>query len=187
VPEIVNVKDRLVWLDMEMTGLDPVRCVPLQVAVVVTTSELEELESLEITIWQPDSALETMEPFVRRMHTTNKLLDDVRKSETSVAEAEKRMMAMLCRWTTYREGILCGNSIHTDRRFLQQYFPVFEGYLHYRMVDVSSLKELVRRWYGSDALFSKGVGAHTALSDIKESIAELKHYRATVLKPPAPR
>lgn len=176
-------KDRLVWLDMEMTGLDPDVCVPVQVALVITNSELEELDSMELTIWQPESKLETMEPFVRRMHTSNKLLDEVRKSEISVAEAERKMMAMISRWSVYREAILCGNSIHTDRTFLRKYFPVFEGFLHYRMVDVSSLKELVRRWYGNDALFNKGVGAHTALSDIRESIAELKHYRTTVLRP----
>src|SRR5262245_58936069 len=138
---------------MEMTGLDPARCVPVQVADVITTSDLVELDNLELTIWQPESALATMEPFVRNMHTQNGLLEQVKKSEISRAEAEKRMMALLTRWTPYREGILCGNSIHTDRRFLQEYFPVFEGYLHYRMVDVSSLKELVRRWYGQDALF----------------------------------
>lgn len=178
-----EARDRLVWLDMEMTGLDPETCVPVQAAIVVTTSELEELDALELTIWQPESALETMEPFVRRMHTTNKLLDEVRKSEISVAEAERKMMALLAKWTTYREGILCGNSIHTDRTFLRKYFPVFEGFLHYRMVDVSSLKELIKRWYGPEALFNKGVGAHTALSDIRESIAELKHYRAMVMKP----
>ncbi len=176
-------KDRLIWLDMEMTGLDPETCVPVQVAMVITNSELDELDSVEVTIWQPDSALETMEPFVRRMHTNNKLIEDVRKSETSLPESERKLMALLVRWSAYREGILCGNSIHTDRRFLQKYFPVVDGFLHYRMVDVSSLKELAKRWYPPDVLFSKGIGAHTALSDIRESIAELKHYRTSLLRP----
>ncbi|MFO0723949.1 MAG: oligoribonuclease [Myxococcota bacterium] len=176
-------KDRLVWLDMEMTGLDPKTCVPLQVAMIITDSELKELDSVELTIWQPASALERIEPFVRKMHTQNGLLEAVQRSEVSVADAEKKLMGMLSRWTPYREGILCGNSIHTDRRFIEAYFPVVDGYLHYRMVDVSSMKELVRRWYGPEVSFTKGIGAHTALSDIRESIGELKHYRATVMKP----
>lgn len=177
-----DTKDRLVWLDMEMTGLDPLTCVPVQVAVVITNNQLQELDAMELTIWQPESALSLMEPYVRNMHTQNGLLEQVKKSDVSVAEAERRMMAMLTKWTAYREGILCGNSIHTDRRFLERYFPVVDGFLHYRMVDVSSLKELVRRWYGSNAIFSKALGLHTALSDIRESIAELQHYRATVMK-----
>ena len=176
-------KDRLVWLDMEMTGLDPKTCVPVQVAMVVTDSELVVLDSVELTIWQPQAALHRMEPFVRKMHTQNGLIEAVKASEVSVADAEKKLMAMLSRWTAYREGVLCGNSIHTDRRFLEAYFPIVDGYLHYRMVDVSSIKELVRRWYGGEANFTKGIGAHTALSDIQESIAELRHYRKTVMKP----
>jgi oligoribonuclease len=176
-------KDRLVWLDMEMTGLSVDACVPLQVAMVVTNGELVELDALELTVWQPDSRLETMEPFVRKMHTTNGLLEQVRRSEVSVADAERQLMAMLVKWTGYREGILCGNSIHQDRKFLERYFPLVDGFLHYRMIDVSSLKELAKRWYGSEASFNKGRGLHTALSDIRESIQELQHYRATVLRP----
>jgi oligoribonuclease len=177
-------RDHLVWLDMEMTGLDPDVCVPVQVAIIVTSSDLVELDSLELTIWQPESALMTIQPFVRRMHTENGLLEQVRKSELGIHEAEHAMMALVTRWCGYRQAILAGNSIHTDRIFLRKYFPVFDGYLHYRMVDVSSLKELVRRWYGPDAMFSKNAGKHTALSDIKESIAELRHYRQVVMKAP---
>jgi oligoribonuclease len=176
-------RDHLVWLDMEMTGLDVDTCVPLQVAMVVTSSELTELDALELTIWQPDAALATIEPFVRRMHTDNGLLEAVRHSELGIREAEQGMLSLITRWCGYRQAILAGNSIHTDRTFLARYFPVFEGYLHYRMVDVSSLKELVRRWYGPDALYSKPSGKHTALSDIRESIDELRHYRAQVMKP----
>jgi len=178
-------KDRLVWLDMEMTGLDPLRDVPLQMAVIITSSELEELASVEVTIWASEAAIAGMEPIPRDMHIANGLLNEVRKSPYSVADSEKKVMELLAKWVPYREGILCGNSIHQDRRFLQRYFPVIDGYLHYRMVDVSSIKELAKRWYGQDAMYSKGKGTHTALSDVRESIEELKHYRQKVMIPSA--
>lgn len=176
-------KDHLVWLDMEMTGLDPDVCVPLQIAVVITNKDLEELASCEETIWQPESVLERMEPIVTEMHTTNGLLDAVRKSRTSLVEAERKVMAVVAAHTGVGEGVLAGNSIHQDRRFIQKYFPVLHGYLHYRMVDVSTIKELGRRWYGSSALYSKGTTDHTALSDVRESIKELAHYRRSMFKP----
>lgn len=173
-------KDGLVWLDMEMTGLEPADCVPLQVAVVITGPDLKELDALEVTIWQPSASLANMSPFVRQMHTDNGLLDEVRSSSQSVEDAQRKMMEILTKWCEYRQGVLAGNSIHADRRFLAKYFPVVDGYLHYRMVDVSSIKELCRRWYGPDSSFVKTEGKHTALSDIRESIAELRHYREKV-------
>ena len=176
-------REPLVWLDMEMTGLDPERCAPIEVAIVMTTPELEELDHMEMVIWQPDEVLDRMEPFVRRMHTDNGLLAKVKASEFSLADAERKMMAVLARWTKPGEGVLSGNSIHQDRRFIAKYFPTVHGYLHYRMVDVSTLKELSRRWYGPEALYAKGNTDHTALSDVRSSIAELKHYRAAVFKP----
>lgn len=169
----------LVWLDMEMTGLDPETCVPLQVAMILTDGELNELEAIELTLWQPESALETMEPFVRKMHTTNGLLEEVRKSTTSLAQSEQQLLKLLASHCQYQHGVLCGNSIHQDRRFLNAYFPTFANYLHYRMVDVSSFKEVIRRWYGVDHQYMKSeVGAHTALADTRESINELRHYRS---------
>jgi oligoribonuclease len=174
-------KDVLVWLDMEMTGLDPKECVPIEVAIVITSKDLLELDSIERTIWQPESNLEKMEPFVRNMHTVNGLLERVRKAETSLAKVEKDLVAMLMKWCAPNEGILAGNTIHQDRRFLVEYFPAFERLLGYRMVDVSSIKELVKRWYPSST-FSKSKGQHTALSDIHESIDELRHYKANVMK-----
>jgi oligoribonuclease len=173
-------KDCLVWLDMEMTGLEPDTCVPLQVAVVITGPQLEELDALEVTIWQPSASLAHMCPFVRQMHTDNGLLDEVRSSSQSIDDAQRKMMEILCKWCEYRQGVLAGNSIHADRRFLVKYFPVVDGYLHYRMVDVSSIKELTRRWYPNDTSFVKTEGKHTALSDIRESIAELRHYKENV-------
>jgi oligoribonuclease len=178
-----NARTPLIWLDMEMTGLDPSRCVPLQVAIVLTDPELRELDAMELAIWQPEDALMQMEPFVRRMHTDNGLLERVRASETSVAQAERAMMQLVTRRCPFGTGVLAGNSIHTDRRFLQVYFPAFDRYLHYRMVDVSSLKELALRWYGRDALFTKHLQLHTALEDVRESIDELRHYREHLMKP----
>lgn len=176
-------KDLLVWLDMEMTGLDPEVCVPIEVAMIITTAELEELDHMEAVIWQPDQALDRMEPIVRRMHSSNGLLEKVRKADGSLRDAEKKMVHMLARWTKPGEGVLCGNSIHQDRRFLAKYFPVVNGYLHYRMVDVSTIKELGKRWYGQGALYNKGSSDHTALSDVRESVKELAHYRKSMFKP----
>ena len=175
----------IVWLDMEMTGLDPVTCVPLQVAVVLTDNDLNEVAALEMDVWAPEPALAVMEPFVRKMHTDNGLLERVRKSDISVAQAEQKMMSLLSQHCDYRTAILSGNSIHQDRRFMDVYFPVLSGFLHYRMIDVSSIKELIRRWYGESYTFRKGDATHTALLDIRESIAELKHYRSFFNAPSA--
>ncbi len=174
----------LVWLDMEMTGLEPTQDVPIEVAVVITDGNFNELGTYEAVIWQPPEALDRMSPFVRKMHTKNGLLEKVRRSELSVANAERKMVELLLNHAPFRTGVLAGSSIHQDRRFLVEYFPVFEGLLHYRMIDVSSVKELARRWYGDDAMFNKGEGDHTALSDIRASIDELDHYRNTLFKAP---
>jgi oligoribonuclease len=180
-----TTKDALVWLDMEMTGLDPEENVPIEVAIIVTTKELVELDVFETTIWQPESKLALMSPYVRNMHTVNGLLARVQRSEIELQRAEKNMIATLAKHCAPFDGVLCGNSIHQDRRFLVKYFPAFERLLSYRMVDVSSIKELVKRWYGPSAAFTKAKGEHTALSDIRESIEELKHYRANFMKPQA--
>lgn len=177
-----EAKELLVWLDMEMTGLDPERCVPIEVAMLITNAELVELDSMEAVIWQPDSELEKMEPIVRKMHTDNGLIEKVRKADGSLMDAERKMIDLLSRWVRPREGVLCGNSIHQDRKFLARYFPVVNGYLHYRMIDVSTIKEIGRRWYGNDVLYTKGSSDHTALADVRESINELAHYRKSMFK-----
>ncbi len=176
----------LIWLDMEMTGLDPDICVPIEVAIIVTDSNLAELGSMEGVVHQPDTALASMDDFVRKMHTHNGLLDKVRAATESLAEVEERMCALVKNHVAPGGGVLAGNSIHTDRRFVDRYFPRLAKLLHYRMVDVSSLKELVRRWYGEDALFAKPESDHTALRDIRTSIAELAHYRAELFVTPRP-
>jgi oligoribonuclease len=172
----------LVWVDLEMTGLDVDSCGIIEMAVVVTGKDLEPRAELERVVWQPDEVLDRMSPFVRDMHTKNGLLEKVRSSKTSVADVENEALALLATHCKFREGILAGNSIHTDRRFLARYMPAFERFLHYRQVDVSTLKVLMRAWYPGGAAFEKEGKEHTALADIRESIAELRHYRKTFLR-----
>jgi oligoribonuclease len=172
----------LIWLDMEMTGLDPEQCVPIEVAVVVTDASLGELATMEAVIHQPDSALEQMSEIVREMHTANGLIDRVRGSTRQLAEVDQELASLVSGYAGDHTGVLAGNSIHTDRLFVKRYFPLLESLLHYRMVDVSSLKELVRRWYGEDALYAKPDSDHTALADARASIAELAFYRQTCFR-----
>jgi len=167
----------LVWVDLEMTGLDVERCAIIEIAVVVTRKDLEPVAELERVVWQPDEVLDRMEPHVREMHTTNGLLAKVRASRHSLADAENDALALLAAHCKFREGILAGNSIHTDRRFLARYMPAFERFLHYRQIDVSTLKVLTRAWYPGADKFDKEAQDHTALADIRASIAELRHYR----------
>lgn len=167
----------LVWVDLEMTGLDVDSCAIIEMAVVVTGKDLEPRAELERVVWQPDEVLDRMSPFVRDMHTKNGLLEKVRASKTSLADVENEATALLAAQCRFREGILAGNSIHTDRRFLARYMPAFERFLHYRQVDVSTLKVLTRAWYPGGAPFEKEGKEHTALADVRESIAELRHYR----------
>jgi oligoribonuclease len=175
---------RFVWVDMEMTGLDPERCVVLEIAAVITGADLKPIAEIERVIWQPPSALETMEPFVRDMHTKNGLLERVQASAVGLAEAEKDVLRLTAEHCPIYEGILAGNSIHQDRRFLVKYMPALERYLHYRMVDVSSLKVLAQAWYGGRVAFPKPTSQHTALADIRASLAELAYYREHLLRAP---
>lgn len=173
--------DNLVWIDLEMTGLDPKDNVILQAALIVTDSELRPLESFCVDIWQPESALANMVPFVTRMHERNGLIDRVRKSEVEVGRAEQELLQRIAGWCPYRP-VLCGNTIHSDRKFIARYMPGLDAYLHYRMVDVSSLKVLVGMWH-PEAIFEKPKDAeHDALFDVQQSIAELAHYRRKVFR-----
>lgn len=173
----------LVWVDLEMTGLDPdVNCI-LQSAIAITDSKLNILDSASTVIWQPDSELAKMGPFVAEMHTKTGLLARVRSSKSELRDAEKQLLEVVARWCPY-PATLCGNSIWQDRRFLDKHMPGFAGFLHYRMVDVSAVKVLASRWYGDEALYQKPKsGEHDAVIDIKNSIDELKHYRTTLFQP----
>lgn len=178
------VYDRWVWLDLEMTGLDESACVILQVAMVITDPHFRVLAEIDLPIWQPESALSSMIPIVRSMHTKNNLLDRVRTSEYSLAQAELELMRILTQHVDYKKGVLAGNSIYVDRRFLQRYMPTFEGYLHYRQIDVSSVKLLSQAWYSSKGKAPKKPSSHTALEDIKDSIEELSFYKEHIFRHP---
>ncbi len=178
--------DRLVWADCEMTGLDLRRDALIEIAVLVTDSELRVLdEGVDIVITAPDELLDGMLPVVREMHAHSGLTEAVRASTTTVAEAEQQVLDYLRKHVPEARTVpLCGNSIATDRAFLARDMPELDAFLHYRMVDVSSIKELCRRWYPR-VYFSqpqKGL-AHRALADVKESIRELRYYRSTVFAP----
>ena len=178
--------DRLVWADCEMTGLDLRRDALIEIAVLVTDSDLRILDDgVDIVIKAPNELLDGMQPVVREMHANSGLTEAVRASTTTVAEAEQMVLDHLRKHVPDARTVpLCGNSIATDRAFLARDMPELDAFLHYRMVDVSSIKELCRRWYPR-VYFSqpqKGL-AHRALADIKESIRELRYYRSTVFVP----
>lgn len=176
--------ENLVWMDLEMTGLDPARDVVLQVAVIVTDKELRPLESYAADVWQPPSALEGMSPFVHAMHEKTGLLDRVRKSTLELGRVEQKVLEIVSGWCSFRP-VLCGNTIHSDRKFIDRYMPALAGYLHYRMVDVSSLKVLAGLWLPrGDAYAKPESGKHDALFDVEQSIAELAHYRRVMMKIP---
>ena len=179
---VARNKGNWIWMDLEMTGLNPDVCRIIQIATIITDSELNELESLEMVVWQPESDLANMEPFVRDMHTHNGLLEKVRASSHSIADAESKTLEMIMSHIPYGKGILAGNSIWQDRRFLIKQMPLLEKYLHYRMIDVSSLKVLSQQWFGAKAQPPTKASTHTALEDIQASIEELRFYRKTCFK-----
>jgi oligoribonuclease len=180
------MNDRLVWIDCEMTGLDLTSDVLLEIAALVTDSELNILdEGVDIVVHATDEQLAGMIDFVRDMHATSGLTDAVRAATTTVAEAEAEVLAYIKKHVPeMRKAPLCGNSIATDRGFLALQMPELEQWLHYRMVDVSSIKELARRWYPRAYFASPDKnGGHRALADIRESIEELRYYREVVFVP----
>ena len=182
--------DRLVWADCEMTGLDLRRDALIEIAVLVTDSELRVLdEGVDIVITAPDELLDGMLPVVREMHASSGLTEAVRTSTTTVAEAEQMVLDYLRKHVPDARTVpLCGNSIATDRAFLARDMPQLDAFLHYRMVDVSSIKELCRRWYPRIYFGQPEKGlAHRAQADIHESIRDLKYYRHTaIVAPPGP-
>ncbi len=176
---------RIVWIDCEMTGLDLRADALIEVAVLVTDSELNVLaDGLQVVIQPPAEALEQMNDVVRAMHTESGLLDALAEG-TTLADAEKRVLEYVREWVPEPgKAPLAGNSVATDRAFLLRDMPELEAHLHYRIIDVSSVKELSRRWFPR-AYFAAPVaaGAHRALADITESIAELRYYREAVFVP----
>jgi oligoribonuclease len=181
------VTDNLVWIDCEMTGLDLAKDALIEIAVLVTDSELNILdEGVDLVIHAEDTLLDAMPDVVRDMHAKSGLTDAVRASTVTLTEAEKQVLDYVRRHVPEaRTAPLCGNSIATDRGFIARDMPALDAHLHYRMVDVSSIKELCRRWYPRIyyAQPDKGL-AHRALADIRESIRELIYYRGTAFVPP---
>jgi len=183
----VQPGEPLVWVDCEMTGLDPARDVLVEIAVVVTDTELNLLdEGLDILIATDPAKLAGMDEVVLEMHTQSGLLEALTGATTSLGDAEQQVLDYVQRFVPERrKAPLCGNSIATDRSFIVRYMPRLDDHLHYRMIDVSSIKELARRWYPRVYFNAPAkTGGHRALADIVDSINELRYYRATVFVPP---
>lgn len=182
-------KAPLVWVDMEMSGLVPDRDRILEIALVVTDGELDTIA--EAPVWvvhQPDEVLDAMDSWNKGTHGRSGLIDKVRASKFSEAEVESRVLEFLGQHVAAGTAPLAGNTVHQDRRFMARYMPAFEAYLHYRIVDVSTLKELARRWRPDVLAGVVKESKHEALADVHESIEELRYYRRTFLRadPPVP-
>lgn len=178
----------LAWMDLEMTGLDPSRHVIVEIATLITDDELEVVaEGPDLVVHASEEELAEMDDFVTAMHTDSGLLETIRSSPMTLAEAGEKTLAFLREHIAEERSVpLCGNSIGTDRRFLATYLPEIEEFLHYRSVDVSTIKELGRRWAPAAMKAAPGkAGAHRALDDIRESIEELRYYRQTLFGGPA--
>ncbi|GGD00495.1 oligoribonuclease [Halopseudomonas salina] len=175
--------ENLIWIDLEMTGLDTDNDVIIEIATVVTDSQLNVLaEGPVMAVKQPDALLDGMDEWNTRQHGSSGLTQRVRESQTSAAEAQAQTLAFLQQWVPAGKSPMCGNSICQDRRFLHRGMPDLEQYFHYRNLDVSTLKELVSRWAPDLKAGFKKDSSHLALDDIYDSIAELKYYREHFLK-----
>ena len=176
--------NNLVWIDLEMTGLDPQKDRILEIATIITDSQLNEVaQGPVITISCPEEALAQMNEWVRETHGKSGLIDKVRASTISLEQAEKETYDFISSYCIEKKAILAGNSVWNDKFFMMHYMPTIIDYLHYRILDVSSIKNAITRWYPREkAIFVKS-NTHRALEDIKESIAELKYYRANFFVP----
>jgi oligoribonuclease len=180
-------KTPLVWIDMEMSGLVPERDRILEVAMLVTDAELNVIAAAPVLVVnQPDSVLDAMDSWNKSTHGKSGLVDKVRASTLTEAAAEQVLVDFLKPLVASGTAPLCGNTVHQDRRFMARYMPALDSYLHYRIIDVSTLKELAKRWRPDVIAGFAKEGKHEALADILESIEELKHYRRTFLQAEAP-
>jgi len=178
----------LVWMDLEMTGLDHTSDVIVEIATLITDDDLNVVaEGPDLVVHATEEQLMAMDPFVVNMHTKSGLLDQITASTVTLEAAGAETLAFIKEHVPEERTVpLCGNSIGTDRRFLAAYLPEIEEYLHYRSIDVSSVKELVKRWYPDlDASRPRGQGSHRALDDIRESVRELVYYREHVFLDPS--
>jgi len=175
-------KDYLVWMDLEMTGLEPDVDTILEIATIITDGQLNTVaEGPNIVIHQTDAVLDAMGDWCKQHHGDSGLSAKVRASMISMLDAEQQTLDFIKQHVPQGTSPLCGNSIHQDRRFLVPYMPTLEAYLHYRNIDVSTVKELARRWYPTSESPAK-MGEHLALADVRESIEELKFYRKNIFK-----
>jgi oligoribonuclease len=173
----------LVWMDMEMSGLDPKTCGILEIATLVTDKDLNLIaQGPVLTIHQPDSLLGAMDSWNKEHHLKSGLLEAVKNSKLTLAEAEQRTLDFVSTHCTSKTSPLCGNTIYQDRRFLIEYMPKLEDFFHYRLIDVSTVKELVKRWFGPEFQAPLKKQNHKALEDIMETVEELKFYRRMVFK-----
>lgn len=178
--------DRIVWIDCEMTGLDPQKHVIVEIAALVTDAELNILgEGVDVVVHASAIDLAQMDDVVTEMHNSSGLTEEIRESAVDVNEAERIVLDYIREWVpNARQAPLAGNSIASDRGFIRRYMPELEDFLHYRMIDVSSLKELARRWYPRVYFGQPEKGmSHRALADIRESIRELEFYRRAMMVP----
>lgn len=175
-------KDNLIWIDLEMTGLEPQRDVIIEIATIITDVNLNTLaEGPVLAVHQSDATLAAMDDWNQSHHGASGLIKRVQESKLSVADAERQSLDFLAQWVPAGASPMCGNSICQDRRFMARLMPDLEAYFHYRNLDVSTLKELVKRWAPEKMAGFTKKGAHLALDDIRESIAELQFYRQNVL------
>jgi oligoribonuclease len=182
-PLLKKSDQNLVWLDCEMTGLDPEKERLIEIAVVVTGPELiPRIEGPVLVIHQSDELLDQMDNWNKGTHGRSGLIDKVKASSVTEADAEKELLAFLGKYVPKGSSPLCGNTISQDRRFLVKYMPKLEAFFHYRNVDVSTFKELAKRWRPEVYSAFKKQQSHTALADVHESIDELEHYRTHFLK-----
>ncbi|MAR37889.1 MAG: oligoribonuclease [Chloroflexi bacterium] len=179
---MMNKKDNLVWMDLEFTGLSDDQVI-IETACIITDKNLEILEEgPNLIIHRSQEELDRIEAWPLKVHTESGLLEKVKKSKIKISEAEKINIDFISKWVEKKEGLLCGNSIHIDRKYIRKEMPVLDDYLHYRMIDVSSFKEVIKRWFKPIKNEPQKQNTHLALDDIKESIEELRWYKENYFK-----